>query len=255
MKTGSVKHLAFGLFLAAASNAQAGAIFDFVTLTQGSAQLGESAWSTLSLTDGGFTMDITGTKAGQDAFAYLDWGHAGLGVCGGLYNSSNDGLARPGNRGNLCNPASDDNVTVAEYLTFVFTQDVIIEKIWLNNTHDPNPSGQIMGPETVAVNGVSTVVPGNAFATGNAYNNQANLNANVDRFMGSYSVAADTAFTLGYGGVLPEQFYVSGLEVRLDNPPFRQTSVVPVPVPGSLLLVGIGMLGLISVTRKRLAQR
>lgn len=83
-------------------------------------------------------MDIRGAAADDDAqqFAYLDWGNAGLGVCKDLNNNNNADKTRPGNGGNLCNPSSDDNTTVTEYLSFTFDKDVIIQNLWFNNNHD-----------------------------------------------------------------------------------------------------------------------
>ena len=235
---------ALGAFTLLATSSAHAALIDFVDLTENAAGLGESAWNTLSIMESGITTSITATKGGNAAFAYLDWNHAGLGVCG---SSSTTG-ARPGNSGNVCQPASDDNVTSTEELSFIFDIDVVIEKIWLNNTHDPNPSGQIINPETVLINGVSTTVPGNGYATGNAYNSQANLNANVGNFLGSFNVAAGTAFTIGYGGDAPEQFYVSGIEFSRTPPP------PPLPVPSTVLLMGAGLLGL-GLRKRRSANR
>ena len=230
-----IKHLVAALALATAGTAQAGQIVDFVDLTENTA--GESAYNTLTIALAGGTMNVTATEGGNAAFAYLDWGHAGLGVCG---SASTTG-PRPGLASNVCNPASDDNVTVDEALIFTFTQAVIIDKIWLNNTHDPNPSGQISNPETVLVNGVSTVVSGNGYATGNAYNSQTNLNANAANHLGGYAVAANTPFTLAYGGTLPEQFYVSGMEISF------------VPAPATVFLLSAGLLGL-AARRRRVAR-
>jgi hypothetical protein len=243
--------MVFGATLLAASSAQA-IIIDFVKLTEGAGMSGESAWDPLVITDGGFTTSVTAKNntAGAMAWAYLDNNHAGLGVCKKLNGQAVAGVQddpadthvgntpRPGATGNICNPSSDDNTTLNETLMFVFDQNVTINKIWLNNTHDPSPSGQIVNPETVMVNGVSTVVPGNGYATGNAYNAQANLNASEANFLGSYKVAANTVFTIAYGGAVPEEFYISGIDVELDG---GETNV---PVPGTLVLVGSALFGI-----------
>jgi hypothetical protein len=247
----NLKSMVFCATLLAASGAQA-IVIDFVDLAEASNGLGESAWGPLAITDGGFTTSITAknTVTGDAAWAYLDYRHAGLGVCkkligqadaavqGGAGDTDQGNTARAGKSSNICNPASDDNTTVSEELMFVFDQDVIINKIWLNNTHDPSPSGQILDPETVLVNGESTVVRGNGYAEGNAYNDQGNLNANESNFLGGYRVAANTIFSIGYGGDMGEEFYISGVDIELDG------GGTNVPAPGTLILVGSAIFGL-----------
>ena len=254
-----MKHIrtlaAAGALLAASSGAHSYAIIDFVKLTQGAGQLGESAWKPLTIDESlgeGFILNIHGdnpdTAPIGDAWAYLDWNHAGLGVCDELTSNSGD-TARPGNGGNICNPGSDDNTTLSEQLVLIFNTAVTIDKIWLNNTHDDDR--QIITPETVLINGDSVVVPGNGYATGNNYNNQDNLHASEANYIGGYSVNAGQMFTIGYGGAMPEQFYVSGLKVtRVGDPSGDQPPPPPIPLPGTLLLLGAGLLGL-GATRRR----
>ena len=112
-------------------------VINFVELTEGSGQLGESYWNTLSVS-GAYGLEITGHALAtydddDDQFAYLDWNHAGLGVCKDGTGASG---AHSGSGSNRCNPGSDDNVTVGEYLEFSFDTDVVVNNLWFNNSHD-----------------------------------------------------------------------------------------------------------------------
>ena len=87
---------------------------DFVDMTENGAY-GESAYSTLSIAGTGFNVDISGTNGGG-AYAYLDWNHGGLGVCGDV-DAEDVNVMNPGSGANVCNPAYDDNVTTGEALS------------------------------------------------------------------------------------------------------------------------------------------
>ena len=220
--------------LVLSSTAARADIIDFVNLTEGADQLGESAWSTLNIAGSDFNLAITGSKSTDDdplAFAYLDWNHAGLGVCGDVYNTG----AHPNSGRNVCNPGSDDNVTIGEMLYFTFDTNVIIERIWFNNTHDRDWT--IDGGDYVLINGVQVAGPGNGYATGNNYNNTIG-GASASNFLGPYGAGAGVALSIGFGD---QQFYISGMEVRA------------VPEPGTLALFGIGLLGMGAMRRRRRA--
>jgi len=206
------------------------AIIDFVNMTESSSGLGESAWTTLSIVDSEFTLDITGIKDGQAATAYLDWGHAGLGVCG-LAGTTNLNTARPGNRGNICWQGSDDNVTTNESLSFMFDTNVVVDKIWFNNTHDPDR--YFVAPDLVTIDGTDYLGVGNGYAPTTSYSG---YNSSVDNWLGSFSVNANSAFTIAYNN---EQFYVSGMEVHA------------VPEPSVIALFAAGLLGLGFAARRR----
>ena len=226
------KALSLATILALVSTAARADIIDFVELTEGAGQKGESAWSTLNIAGSDFNLAITATQDSDDAFAYLDWNHAGLGVCGDADNTG----AHPGSHGNVCNPGSDDNVTTGEMLYFTFDANVTIERIWFNNTHDAD--GVISSPEYIMINGSPVPGPGNGYATGNSYNNNAALSADAGNFLGPYGAIAGTAFTIGFGD---EQFYVSGMQVRATT----------VPEPGTLALLGIGLMGMGAARRRK----
>jgi hypothetical protein len=216
------------LSLAVATSAPQAAIIDFVDMTEKGAY-GESAWSTLSLGHTGFSVDISGTKNGAPAFAYLDWSHAGLGVCGSAGSSNNSAnTLRSGKSSNICNPGNDDNVTVAESLSFVFSSNVVIEKIWFNNTHDPDLT--IISPDLINIDGASIPAKGNGYApTSDIYNTAGNYNSSGNNWLGSFAVSAGHQFNIGFNN---EQFYISGMEVRA------------VPEPSLLALFAAGLIGM-----------
>lgn len=196
------------------SSANAALEIDFIDLTQNAGTgLGESAWNTLTVSDSGITADITAS-----GFAYLDWGNAGLGDCGALGSGATTG-ANHGSSANLCNPSSDDNVTVAESVTFEFNTDVDV-KFWFNNNHD----GGFTAGDLININGTN-------FAAETGYLNDANG-------YGSFHVGAGEAFTISYEN---EEFYVSGFAATASQ----------VPEPGVLSLLVISLLGLGIVRRRR----
>jgi hypothetical protein len=191
---------------------------DFKAMAE-SAQWGESAWNNLTITTPSFTVTITGTKNSSAAFAYLDSGGAGLGVCGGLLSGSTPNIQTQSNV-NLCNPSDDDNVTSGEFITMTFNKDVIIQTLWFNDNHDGDTS---LLNNSITIGGSNFL-----FANGGAGLDSSTTNP--------YFVAAGTAFKLSY---VDEEFYLSKMTASA------------VPEPSTIVLAAIGLLGLGVIAKRR----
>lgn len=117
--------LSLVLFAVAGSQAAVAANFDFVSYadvdgdSDGHLEWGYSAFS---VTESGIGLTATGKYSDgmggwNDAFAYLDQGNAGLGVCKNI------------TVGNQCVIGSDDNVTPGEKLILAFDQVVSLDEV------------------------------------------------------------------------------------------------------------------------------
>jgi hypothetical protein len=204
------------------------ATIDFIDLTEKAGGLGESSWSSLSASDhpdlNFFGLKITGHAtndlpnagvADTEQFAYLDWGTAGLGVCKDATGSPSG--ANPDSKDNSCDPRSDDNVTVGEYLEISFTEDVVVENLWFNNNHD----GGFDATDLVTI-GLLDYSVATGFADG----------ANG---IGPFSLAAGEILKVAYKN---EEFYMSGMAVS------------PVPVPAAVWLFGTALIGFVGLGRR-----
>lgn len=200
--------------------------FDFVSMANpfhavsNPTGIGEQGFSTLSLSGTGFTVAITGTKGSGAAFAYLDAGHGGLGVCGVLTSTKQ------------CNPGNDDNVTTGEVLKLTFSNAVTINSIWFNNNHDGD--GTLSGNK-IKIGGTDyALVP----ATGvPSYNDDWKPSS-------SFSVASGGSLLVTLASTNADQFYISGMTV---------TAAIPEPETYALLLAGLGLLGFAARRRAKKA--
>ena len=196
------KHMIAGLALSLTAGTASAALFDFQQMAN--TVPGESAHQPLTVTATDFSVDINGFKSTGLANAYLDAGHAGLGVC------------TPNGSG-FC--GADDNVDeVGEFLSFVFTQDVYISDIWFNNNHD---APFTLNGFNIDVNGSNTLFSDSMKdpAMGNQF-----------RLSGTTFVAAGDSYTIGY---VDQQFYVGAMKVSTPEP--------AIPALIALGLIGIGL--------------
>ena len=176
--------------------------------------LGEGPVSSYTTGDG-LTITFTAVKGANAASAYLDFGNAGLGVCGQTLAPSSDPTV------NECNPADDDNVTVGEFVTLKFSKNVTLTNTSYNNNHD----GGLVAGNKILVNGV---------AKGTV------LNSSLGVVNDSYVLAAGTGITYGYSN---QQFYLSSITVE----------TVPEPTTLGLFGLGLAMVGFAIYRRKGVA--
>ena len=130
MKTKIIQSIAFAGILGLASTQASASVYNFVnlidtangtitgTLGNNSAftgNPGEAGYKNFDWTVGGLTLTATGRTVSGAAYAYLDSGNAGLGVCKVLTGN------------NQCNPGGDDNVTINEILDLHFDKKAEID--------------------------------------------------------------------------------------------------------------------------------
>ncbi len=177
--------------------------------------LGEGPIS--SYTQGGLTLTLSATKNGNTASPYLDYGMpastngAGIGVCGKLFSAS---AAKDANE---CNPGTDDNIQVGEYLYLSFNQNVKVTDLWFNNNHE----GGLSSYSKILVNGIAK---GSVNSSGFGGKGAGNVSDD-------YSLAAGQTLALGYSNT---QYYLNAMSVE---------AVVPEPTTIGLFGLGLGCLG------------
>lgn len=211
-----VKQLMIVTIVMSFSAAASADVINFTQMADAGGTHGESAWDSLVLSFAGGTVTITGAGPNGTAYAYLDKGNAGLGVCKDLnsFGDSNKNTLMPGSGLNMCAPGSDDNMTTGEILTFTFNVDVLIDNFWFNNNHD----GGFVANDTLLIDGIERAV--GLGIVGGAGG------------IGPFSVLAGQSITVAFGGTQANQFYVAGMDVNT------------VPEPATLFLLGAGLLGI-----------
>ena len=223
----------FALFI---MNSAQAVMIDFQAMADGS--YGESAWQPLNLSSLGVNVDIYGVSGGSTVYAYLDStvggtgpgsGPGGLGVCKEIVSET-------------CSPSSDDNVTSGELLRFVFNEAVTIGNIWFNNNHDTDYS---LDGDTIEIGNISYTFSGSGAAgphggTDWLYSMNGAFNAGDELLISYHDNIPLSCQLFGGPGCSSDEFYISRMEITGN-----------VPEPGSLALMGLGLLGLGALRRRQ----
>jgi len=177
------------------------AVFDFANIADNPP--GELGGQPLLFSNGGIDLEARGYLLGDGAFAYLDSGGAGLGVCGTL------------NASLQCNPGSDDNVTAGETLQLTFSEKVIFDSISFKD--EVHGTAGLTGDEFVlTIDGV-TIAPNSSLDPAN---------------WGALAGIMGTVFEFAF---FDEQFYIGNIAVSAVPLP-------PSMILFGAALIGLGVL-------------
>jgi len=205
--------------VAAASTSFAGAnaaIIDFAAYADTFGERGVDPSETLTI--GGVALQAFGfaDDGATPAFAYLDRGNAGLGVCQNL--ATINGVA------DQCSPGNDDNVTAGETLIIAF-EDIlnITDLLFRQADHSVVTGGNVI---------VTTDTLSGTFTLADSF-------ANIVAAANSGDLAFQDVFQITFDFV-DTQFYISSIET-------------PLPAALPLLLSGVAGLGFASRRRKTTA--
>lgn len=204
------------------------AVFDFAGLADKKTSIdgyiaslaGEKGWASFSWTVDGLTVTANAytIKKGVEklAYAYLDSGKAGLGVCKAIYAKGKD-------KGE-CTPSSDDNVQSGEYLELTFSKEVSLDHISFVNGDHKNTFA------SSAKFGLS--VDDGSFASKTLKHSFDPLNLTGTSFVFK-----------GLGTGVNKEFYINTLTAT--------AAVVPVPEPETYALMGLGLLAIVAKRRSK----
>lgn len=173
-------------------------------------------------TDGG-----TPVSSSSNDVAYLDYGEAGIGVCGTLGSA----VPLPNLGTNECSSgAGDDNLQSGEMLGFSWTTSMLIDGIGFR------PEGHNVDFATGSMFQYS-IDGGLNWLLGDLVMFNDDTDSGFFTFAGGpLAIAAGSELLLGFSN---EQYYVSGMSVQA------------VPLPASVLLLGAGLAGFGALRRRR----
>jgi len=223
-----MRHLLISILLLGSFTAHA-ATFNFISYADNDANNdGHHEWGyeQFSVTEDNITLNATGLhrkdNGWQQAYAYLDKGNAGLGVCKVL------------NTNNQCNPSSDDNVTYREALVLGFDKTVKLDTVlFQNGRHKPNFTGNFSL----------------SILTNNLWSNWETFS--LEHIFNSELIGNGFAFYNPNDSTRnSKQFYIETLTVSSVLRTASNTATVPTPSTIILLLVGLIGFSLNSIHKK-----
>lgn len=173
---------------------------------------GEKGYEVLVWPSGALTLTVTADAAENDPVQYAYTDNGDANNPGGL------GVCKDVDGSNQCEPLGEDNMTPGEVLHFMFNQDVNITELVFSN-HAFARITTAVGITADAIPSVLTL----------AQRDASKLSVNPVSYSGSH-------FTM----------------TASDGPAYLTSmTIVPVPEPGSLSLMGLGILGLSFLRRRK----